>query len=264
MSYSEECSAVAFYGLVTSDDSLVRFYERLREWFMDMRIGVDLLGVRGVGHAGRPVSFEHASASLQSAGFHAVDDLTMFSLLPHAKIPVDDFVALATISRVDQYALWTIRSSLVSLSRDEMLPLVRKVAEAVRPAYGIGYRRAHRFGPAMFAIGITQGLGLGLMGDAFEEARAISRWGDMGMVRRVWENGVLRGVYPWNFLSPLQLAAKIEGQSLRTWIERDSAHGTLEPLTEGIWLWETPDDCIATVRNALQAAGRIFDWRKYA
>ena len=132
----------------------------------------------------------------------------------------------------------------------------------VSPGYGIAYTRPHRLGPLMYAIGICQGLGpdglgVDLSEHEAEEATNISQWND-GMDARVWENGTLRDIYPWNLVTRRHLERKICGTTLERWIKEDTRHGSLVPIDRELVLWEVGQTDIPAVRQAAGDARLIF------
>lgn len=263
---SEQCSVVSLYGIASTKESLANFYHRIVQWFQEVGHSVDKLSVHGPGHSGRPVSFASADSKLRKLGFEGITDLDVFSLIPDARIPINDYLLTATWSATESYVYIVSRSSIASLSDSVMLPLARKIIQDVKPAYGIGYTRNHRLGPAMYAVGIAQGLGLdgygvGLTPAEQEEANSICRWGD-GIAERIWEKGVLRDVYPWNFLNQFHLAKQIGDTSLEQWIQRDEQRGNLSSFQDGITFWNVPESSLPLLRQILFRAGVIFDWKK--
>jgi hypothetical protein len=264
---SEECSVVTFYGINTDANAAAAFYQAVVRWFTELGCPPDKLSVHGPGHSGKPVSFARVSAKLQKAGFEGVTSLSVTAMTPGGQIPVNDWLLMADWSVEYSYALVAARSSLATLSNESMLPLAQTLAQDSKPMYGIGYTRPHRLGPAMYAIGICQGLGPGGYGVDLteaerEEADSISRWGD-GLAGQVWRDGLLRDVYPWNFLTKPQFTKPVGGVPLEQWIRQDTRRGTLGPLCEGVSLWEVGEAHLPAVRQALHQAGVIFDWRKY-
>jgi hypothetical protein len=262
---SEECSALALYGVDQSADALAAFYFAVISWFEELGWPPDKLGVRGPGHSGRPVSFKSAHQKLVSRGFSGVADVSIFSLLPEYRIPVDDYVLTAVYSAKDSVACIVSRLSIAQLSESSMLPLVKRTVPYTKPEYGIGYMRERRLGPMMYALGVCQGLGkkgygIELSRSEEEEADSISRWAD-AMDARVWNAGFLRDVYPWNLLTKPQLMKKVGAIPLEQWIRRNTRRGTLTSLDNNIVLWEIPKSNIRPVRYELQRAGAIFDWR---
>jgi hypothetical protein len=263
---SQECSVVAFYGIDPSAKSAAAFYHTVIEWFKSLGCPPDKAGIRGPGHSGKLGSFSRADAKLKKAGFEGVKSMEVLCSTPQA-LTGNDYFLTADWSVEYSYALVAARSSLATLSPPSMLPVTQTLAQVLKPEYGIGYTRLHRHGPAMYAIGICQGLGLGGYGvdlnDAErEDADSISRWGD-AMAVQVWQKGILRDVYPWNFLTSSHLTKQIAGVPLEQWVRQDARRGTLSPLGDGVSLWEVTEANISDVRRLLRQSGIIFDWKKH-
>jgi hypothetical protein len=73
--------------------------------------------------------------------------------------------------------------------------------------------------------------------------------------------GILRNIYPENYLSAPHLNARLGKTSttLKQWIEADPAgRGTLEPFTDILAKWMPPIEKIAQIREELYRAGRVF------
>jgi hypothetical protein len=264
---SDACSVVAFYGIDTGAKAAEAFYQAVVKWATELGCPPDKLSVHGPGHSGKPASFARMGAKLQKAGFEGVRSLSVTTMTPGGQIPVNDWLLMADWSVEYSYALVAARASLATLSSESLLPLARKLVQDSKAEYGVGYTRAHRLGPAMYAIGICQGLGPGGYGIDLteaerEEADNISRWGD-GLTGRVWRQGVLRDVYPWNFLTGSHLTKQVGGVPLEQWIRQDARRGAFSPLCDGVSLWEVVEANIPDVRRALRQAGVIFDWKRH-
>jgi hypothetical protein len=261
---SEEYAVIAFYGLLSEEEAVKDFYHQITTWFTELKCPPDKLSIHGAGFSGKPVSFSRANAKLQRDGFSNIKGFSTFSLLPDAKIPMNDYFATATYENDSEssYALVGTKSSLANLSSKSMLPIAQNIIHTLKPAYGIGYICEHKSGPSLYAIGIGQG-GEHLSGKAYEQALHRARWGDLGMIRQVYREGIIRDVYQWNFLTSPQLEAKINGISLQGWIQQDEQRGYLSYLNGGVWLWEVTESNILTVRSSLWNAGIIFNWKNY-
>lgn len=83
------------------------------------------------------------------------------------------------------------------------------------------------------------------------------------MDRQVYREGVLRDVYPWNFLTASHLTAQVNNMVLQDWIQQDEQRGQLKPLNDDVWLWEVNEENILAVRYTLWDAGIIFNWKNY-
>jgi hypothetical protein len=84
------------------------------------------------------------------------------------------------------------------------------------------------------------------------------------MLRRVYSRGLLRGIYPRNYLSQVQRERQVGGQTLEAWIGQDSARGELTTLTHGITLWRVPPERVQVIEAELWDTGVIFDWRRHS
>jgi hypothetical protein len=255
---SEECSAIAFYGIEPSANAAEKLYHRLIMWFQELGNPPDKIAIKGLGYSGKLVPFIRGNTSLHKAGFDGIIVFELVCTSPNAQIWGRDFELTASYNADDGglHADIIARSSVASLSPTSMLPIATAMCQILKPSYGIGYRRERSLGPELYAIGLAKGLGL--TGADYEEAVHISRWCD-GMDDRVWTQGLLRDVYPWNFLTAPQLARPVGRASLEKWIRQDAKHGTLLALCNGITLWEIMDADISAVRQALAQAGVIFD-----
>ena len=83
------------------------------------------------------------------------------------------------------------------------------------------------------------------------------------MEARIWKKGILRDVYPWNFLTQTQLSRKVNALPLQYWVEQDPTRGRIVAVCEGMSLWELDPASLPAVRQSLSEAGIIFDWRKH-
>ncbi|MBN9565641.1 MAG: hypothetical protein J0G29_06085, partial [Alphaproteobacteria bacterium] len=70
--------------------------------------------------------------------------------------------------------------------------------------------------------------------------------------------GMLRDVYPLNFLSQAHLANQVEGMPFDQWVASDLARGTLNPLTDSMWSWRVEEDNIPAIREALRPTGLVL------
>lgn len=193
--------------------------------------------------------------------------MSVTAMTPGGQIPVIDWLLTADWSVAYSYALVAARLSLATLSSESMLPLARTLGQDSKPEYGTRYTRAHRLGPAAYSIGICQGFGPGGYGVDLTEAEReesinISRWGN-GLTGRVWRQGILRDVYPWNFLTGPHFASQVGGVPFEQWVQQDARRGIFSPLYDGLSLWEVAEANIPDVRQALRHAEILIDWKKH-
>jgi hypothetical protein len=254
---SEECSSVAFYAIQPSPKAAEQFYRAIGKWFKDLGSPPDKISVAGPGHSSKLVSFATGAAKLEASGFTEVVVAELVSTAPDAKIWGRDYLLTASYDARSGRLIADVvaRSSLATLSATSMLPIARLLIQELQPAYGIGYVRSHRRGPELYASGV--GRGLTLSAPDREEALRISRWCD-GIAEQVWRNGLLRDIYPWNFLTPPHLGTRVEGASLRDWISEDARRGSVSEMPNDVVLWEVPASSIPDVRTVLRDAHLIF------
>jgi len=259
---SEECSAVVFYGISPNARAAESFYHIIVDWFTALGHPPDRMGISDSSHNGKLTSFARGNAKLHKNGFDGVVGFELSSSTPNAITGHGYFLTASyDAGHVGPFADVVARSSLGTLSSTSMLPIARTLAQVLKPVYGIGYTMAHKLGPELYAVGINFGSDVPT-GDAYEEACNVSRWCDMGMVQEVYRMGILRDVYPWNFLTQPQLAKPVDGLPLEQWIRRGTKRGVLSPLCDGMWLWEIAESNIPEARRTLRQTDVIFDWRK--
>ncbi len=69
--------------------------------------------------------------------------------------------------------------------------------------------------------------------------------------------GMLRDVYPVNFLQQAHLSLEVGGLPLKTWIEARPDRGTLKPIHDRVWVWELWEKHVPAVRDNLHRAGLL-------
>lgn len=261
---SDERLVLAFYGVQPSAKASEGFFLITTQWFTELGYPPDTLGVSGKGHSGKMGNYRRGKSKLDRGGFAGVTSFSLVSSKPNALIPANEFYASADYSHAADdggYAVVAVPDSLVD--KEAWLRVVEGIIRSVRPAYGIGFKRELALGPVWYALGVCYGGDPVPTGEAYEEGRNISRWCDTGMAEQVYRQGLLRDVYPWNFLTQPQLDRSIARTSLEQWIRQDRGRGSLSPLVEGVVLWEVQETRIPELRRSLHEAGAIFDWRKY-
>lgn len=266
----DDCVALAFYGLDLDGQALAGFYSDLIEWFNAVGCPPDKLSVDGSGFSGKPVGFARGNSRLSKRGFSSITSLCVFSMLPQGQIPCVDWKATASVSMetppVSACFALAPMVSVATLENTHLARLVDSCLSRLRPAYGIGYHRLHAEGPQFYALGMNYASTVEAAvptGEAYEAALAISRWGDLAMVKEIYKRGLLRDVYPYNYLSRTHLVSWVGGQTLQAWISGAPCRGTLTRLDSGVTLWKVPASQIQSVREQLWGAGLIFDWHSY-
>lgn len=145
---------------------------------------------------------------------------------------------------------------LTKLGIDYMANLVERISHLTNLTYGIGYTRAFRDGPDLYA------LGMGTNPDYSPEGRRAADRVGAWFRERIGQNrhllGYLRDVYPLNVISQPHLDMPVNGMPLGEWIRHAADRGTLRPLAGGAWLWRIEDAQVANVQAELEAAGLLI------
>jgi hypothetical protein len=257
----EFSSVVAFYGIKGDACAIEEACHRILRWFGDHGHTPEMAGATGRGYPNRLVSLTTLKKRFSSSGFAAVESFEFVKLLPEARSP-GDFLLAAQMARQDPYLAIGVKPSIQSLTQLVDSAAVEDLFPLLNPGYVIAYERENLKGPMLYAVGLVQGLAYS--GAEYEEGRNISRWGDMGMSKQVFNFGLLRDVYRVNFLNASQLKAKVGSTYLCNWIEQDVQRGHLSPAKVGLQRWDVPQEAIRPLRRALWEAGVIFDWRRHS
>lgn len=257
MSIENPESGIAFYSVRHTAETVETFYSSVVEWFQSLGYPPDKAAIRAPGHSGKYVSFGRADVKLAKNGFAGVTSMEISALMPDAQFLANDYFLTAQYSRKFSFMYVGSLGSIASLSRSVMLPLAQRIIDCACPEYGIGYMRDRSLGPSLYAVGINKGEEL-----SYEEALRISRWGNASKAH-VWREGLLRDIYPWNFITHAHLRKQVNGISLQEWIVQDSQRGEIIPLSKDISLWDIKEINILTVRKILQDNNIIFELDKH-
>jgi len=264
---TSDCIGIAFYGIDTSPEGARALYEEIIGWFDRVHCPPDKLAIQGKGFGSKPIAFSNANTRLMKRGFADIKAITVYSMLEDGQIPILDWWATAVLDvglGLRPYFALAARASVSTLDDAPICQLIRSCVSHICPQYGIGFRRRHDQGPLFYAAGVNYSPSSGQESPcSYDEALTISRWGDLGMVEEVYKQGVLRDVFPQNYLTDQQLSRTIGQVSLGEWIESESSRGTLTKLDDRMTLWRVADSQIKQLRDELWSAGAIFDWKSY-
>ena len=255
---------LAFYGLDESPHCSEKFFEIAECAMIGLNCSPDKVGLVGKGFSGKVGDFKRGKSLLVKNGFAELSAFDVHATLPNARIPGMEFVASASFSRAQDdggFAVIAFPSS--SATKEVWSELAANIVRAVNPAYGIGYHRELAKGPVKFALGVGQNLGVGSVGAEYERARNVARWSDVGMPRQVYRKGVLRDVFPINFLNRAQLSRSVGILTLANWIDASETHGLLHPFAESLSLWLVGESELAAISSELGDGGLVFNWQDY-
>jgi hypothetical protein len=141
-----------------------------------------------------------------------------------------------------------------------LLPLAKEIVHSLKPAYGYAFNRLARQDPSLYAMGIGTGEIYPAGSEAEIEKNRLHWWFNASR-EQPWEDGFVRDVYPWSFLTPPQLARPMGNVTLQEWIQQDPQRGKLSAIDRTHVLWEVEERMIRPLRKPLEKAGVIyFGW----
>jgi hypothetical protein len=263
------CSALAFYGFQLTESLKAQAYRKTVEWFEQVGYKPSHLHFYDAKLQGPTGVFANTAPKLAKAGFSNVEHLDIFHLAPGRRIDGRHpglTVGFSFKPDSTQHGItecWShmdleVISSIFSLRCPELQSFADLMVTVLRPEYGIGY-----YGDSGYATGFAPYAGnVELTPEEEEYADWIGAWGNFGMPQRVYRQGLIRDVYPWNFVATRVLDAPAGKISIEKWIQQDARHGSLTRLTTQCTLWEVKDEDIPGVRKVLWDVGRIFDPNK--
>jgi len=178
---------------------------------------------------------------------------------PPPETDVTDFGWLSASFGDDGCFIFKCRKSILDLGDQRVLNVLTFVADLMAPAYGYGYLLDNYFGPGFHAVGIgcRRGGKDGLLpGLPDSERERNARWSNRR--ETALPAGILRDVFPLNYLTEIHAAKRIDGKPLFDWIAASPSHGTLKPLREGAWLWTVPEESCLAIGDEFKAAGLLI------
>jgi hypothetical protein len=264
---SKRMTVIAFYGLNPKAHGLRDVYESVLRWSDSVGDPPNRLGVHGLGFGGKMRDFSRTDSKLRKAGFESIEsfDLESVSAAPESSSVAGtrgaaDAAWEASVSLTFNYGYLACSTKVAKLD-SSMRSIAESFIKHLRPSYGIGYYRERRLGPGYYAIGLAYGLDTA--GPEYEEGLNIGRWGDIACMKQLYREGLLRDIYPWNFLTEPHVRRRIGGQPLRSWIRSHPNRGRLQELDHNAALWTVSKSERTSVRRALWKAGLIFNWRNH-
>jgi hypothetical protein len=261
---SNEVSVIAFYGIQNTSEVAVLFLESTTEWLHSLGLQPDKIGIHVTGRTGSLRPYSRFRKHADRVDYSTVRGIELYATMPSAKVWWLHSYASAQYEgdKGGTYAFVESRSSILSLDTLADSVVVRRLIDCLRPSYGVGFTRLAQYGPGPFVFGVTCGPpGTGLSGEEYEEGVRVCRWGDTGMAQQVYARGIMRDVFPYNYLNDSHLSNRICGYSFADWVSQDTDRGSLCYLKPDLFLWRVLDHNIQKVRFVLRDAGILFGWK---
>ncbi|OCG37883.1 hypothetical protein A9G29_11240, partial [Gilliamella sp. Fer2-1] len=74
------------------------------------------------------------------------------------------------------------------------------------------------------------------------------------------DNKRLRMIYTANIINQHHLEIGVDNTTLKDWILSDTSHGTLEKLSNKLWLWQVPENELDNINYFLGQLGLLISW----
>jgi hypothetical protein len=261
-------SVFAFYGVREVAVAIKRFFFSSIEWMRGLGCEPNRVNLLDPAAPAKKLDdFNEWIARTPQPDFRNIVSFELHTFQPDSKRGWADPLLEAHYSRVDllgNFAYWLANSAVTRLGLPNFDSADRELIECLAPEYGIAYSMPVSLGPGAYATGIYVSRPDADTAQGTEIALRISRWGSIGIKQRVYRRGLLRGVYPRNYLAPAHLDQLVGSMRLSDWISQDVGRGTLADIGNRLSLWTVPGDNVLAIERELWAAGIIFDWRRHS
>jgi hypothetical protein len=155
-------------------------------------------------------------------------------------------------SRAANYTSWLIVPSGAGITHQEAVSHLKEYAKVAVDRYGYLFFLPQSFMPEYHPLGRS-----GHEPFTNDEEQQNTGWWS-GYKDLIPPPGMLRNVYPVNFLSCQLLDLPVHGTTLEQWIRKNTSRGTLERLTDNVMTWTVPVENIPAIREQLFVAGVLF------
>ncbi|HXK59408.1 MAG TPA: hypothetical protein PLP42_05880 [Acidobacteriota bacterium] len=249
------CSCMALYG-VGDQMNLEDMFRMVLDLFARLGYPPDTMAILGRGFSDKAVSFERSYKKLQKKGMQDVTAIDIHALYPDCKQPLVGWRIAGSINRKAGTVVFGFDETVRGYDSeflDELAVLFRRCFPF---KYGIAYRRHLERGPVLFAYGMA--CGLGYSEQERREAEEISRWFNDDIDKRSFLSGLLRDVFPQNWLTDLHLSVRVGSLNLLDWIATSPSRGCLRQLESDLWSWLVEPSQIEAVRRTLAEHGLLI------
>ncbi|MDZ4818341.1 MAG: hypothetical protein SGJ20_05145 [Planctomycetota bacterium] len=266
--------ALLFYGIQPTEKQFASFYQELATWMTDLEHPATKTITTDHAGKSRAASYKRRDADLAETGFDDIDRFCLIALTKKGakkgtkkKEPATlDWSVCATVARGEvPYFVLEMRSRVLELDDERLHALCQQAVKLLKPLYGIGYSARFDHGPVHFAAGSLRDDPV-TVGEPYELEEALSSWriGDNGFNDSLYKSGLIRGVYPLNFLNEKQLTHTLTGKAgkeatLQKWIKADPTRGELSECGK-LTLWTVEPDEVETLREELAETDIVLDW----
>jgi hypothetical protein len=252
---NDEHSVLAFYGIEPTPGSAEKVLEQALKWMARFGCPPQLMGTNLTkGY----LRFKNAERKAKAAGPSSLKTFEVVSLSKGARNTSEGTTCAICYFREKsesalRHLIIDFESAAVRLRSPNFLLMAKEAGMLTNPSYGMSYERLFGWGPVHYAMGLAN------VNETEEERLRTSHWLE-ALDHKLYESGLIRDVYPWNFLTMPHLETMVGQATLEEWIRVDAKRGVLSPLTDRVQLWVVQEEEIPAVRNALVEANIIFDY----
>lgn len=257
MSKNRMDNALVFYDLDVKNIDVEGFYAYILEWFKKYDQVPTRMALSGenVKPSTKTKTFKHYDKVLKENNYEKIEYIWLGSTPADAKYDTSDAIFSIELSLDSKpYVTIVFDDAVIPFSKDSMALLAKDLSSFFKSNYAIGFQRHNDKGPSCYAMGVIYNGGYSDIENA-----VIAKW--LYGYPKEYNPGDLRDVYPLNFISQAHLERQVEGKSFKQWIELSPHHGTLESVTDTLWMWSLNEGDISSVREALKNADLLVVYR---
>lgn len=256
MKQEGNCTVIAFYDLGKTE--VKKLFEYLEQFFIDhdhppLRAEYSFLDIGS--KSKKTQTFKHVKKILEERNYEKVENFAFGHRPEGGDDSLDAKVRTLYVepNSGDLFYLY-FHNDIISHDWGFIEKLAKDIRQFLHADYGIGFQREFSKGPGYYVAGVIVGLPMfNLTPEQKKERKSIGDWWRSRLTDEKYHLGLLRDIYPMNFLTQPHLANKVGSQTLKDWIEEDSKErGTLNSLTKDMHVWHVPEDKIESVREALR------------
>lgn len=252
-----DCICLALYDWST-DLSAPTFYEFAVRFFSANGATPDSGGLyMGLRTYSRTLKFSTIASRIKKPEYQGATSLDLYRTIPnYAQLVFGWDVTAGFHAKEHRDMYFCVGETIAQLEMDYFANLVEELSRVTNLTYGIGYTRAFRDGPDLYALGMCTNT------DYTSEGMRIADRTAAWFRERIGKNrhlqGYLRDVYPLNVISRPHLDKLVHGTPLGDWIHQTPERGILRPLAGGAWLWRIDEQQVPQIQAELERAGLLI------
>lgn len=267
--HSREIATVwAGNGCVWNGATLRSAYDLVVKSWCDAGLEPHRLAALAPGVGKRYGAFKQKRRFVERADVEQVKHFEIVRLQPGGRSELSEWELDAALSTSQDMFMVGCVPSLVPAGVAVTADIARQLLVLTRCSYGWMMRQPLLFTPGGYAYGLTVEMAADQR--PRDHRMNIQEWGwrrkwiERDKTNRLLDAGILRDIFPENYLGRTHLAAKLghTRTTLREWIEAEpGGRGALEPFSDILTKWIPPIEKIPQIREELYRAGRVYYWR---